>query len=347
LKSKFRSIIVQGGKEKNMKLTSLEICAGGGGQALGLEQAGFDHSALVEIDSDACNTLRINRPGWKVFETDLHHFSAKDFIGVDLFAGGVPCPPFSIAGKQLGADDERDLFPEALRLIEECKPRAVMLENVRGFLSPRFREYRHALDLRLSSLGFKVWWNLLNAADFGVPQIRQRLFIVGISAGYSDFFHWPIPYFKTKTVGNTLFRLMQERGWKNAEKWAEGAQRIAPTIVGGSKKHGGPDLGPTRAKTEWTKLGVDGMGLTELAPDVDFLGKPRLTIRMVAKLQGFPDHWQFSGSKTNAYRQVGNALPPPLANAIGIEIAAALQKKRRTSKEFSPPPHYQIELFVE
>ena len=115
--------------------TSVEICAGAGGQALGLEQAGFDHSALIEIDRNACNTLRYNRPNWNVVELDVKEFSAVDYRGVDLFAGGVPCPPFSIAGKQLGQNDERDLFPEALRLIEECEPKAILLENVKGLLS--------------------------------------------------------------------------------------------------------------------------------------------------------------------------------------------------------------------
>lgn len=113
------------------KLTSIEICAGAGGQALGLEAAGFDHLALVEIDKDACQTLRSNRPNWNVVEGDLRNFSAKQFKNVDLLAGGVPCPPFSKAGKQLGKEDERDMFPEAVRLVRECRPKAVMLENVR------------------------------------------------------------------------------------------------------------------------------------------------------------------------------------------------------------------------
>jgi len=112
---------------------SIEICAGAGGQALGLEQAGFHHAALVEIDANACMTLRHNRPLWNVVEGDVKLFSARKYQGVDLLAGGVPCPPFSVAGKQLGRDDERDLFPEALRLVRECSPKAVMLENVRGY----------------------------------------------------------------------------------------------------------------------------------------------------------------------------------------------------------------------
>ena len=111
-----------------MSLKSIEICAGAGGQALGLEQAGFEHVALIEIEPAACATLHLNRPKWNVIEGDVHDFSAANYRGeIDLLAGGVPCPPFSVAGKQLGSDDERDLFPEALRLVKECDPRAVML----------------------------------------------------------------------------------------------------------------------------------------------------------------------------------------------------------------------------
>lgn len=120
------------------QFTSLEICAGAGGQALGLEKAGFEPVALVEIDKHPCNTLRENRPNWNVFECDIKEFDATPYKGVDLLAGGVPCPPFSKAGKQLGENDERDLFPQALRLVEECQPKVVMLENVRGFLDNRF-----------------------------------------------------------------------------------------------------------------------------------------------------------------------------------------------------------------
>ncbi len=108
-------------------LTCIEICSGTGGQAIGLERAGFEALAYVEFDRHACETLRLNRPNWNVVEGDVRDFSAKEFKGVDLLAGGVPCPPFSKAGKQLGSNDERDLFPEALRLVDECRPKAVML----------------------------------------------------------------------------------------------------------------------------------------------------------------------------------------------------------------------------
>ncbi|QFY89949.1 DNA cytosine methyltransferase [Magnetovirga frankeli] len=132
-----------------MAFASIEICAGAGGQALGLEQAGFDHVSLVEIEAAACQTLRINRNHWYVTEGDLHYYSAENWKGVELFAGGVPCPPFSKVGKQLGGEDDRDLFPEAIRLASECKPQAVMLENVRGFLDSVF-------DTLISHIKFDV-----------------------------------------------------------------------------------------------------------------------------------------------------------------------------------------------
>src|ERR1700722_7928975 len=156
------------------ELTVVEICAGAGGQALGLEQAGFTHAAAIELDPDACQTLRVNRGDWKVIEDDVANLDGRAFAGADLFAGGVPCPPFSVAGKQLGRDDERDLFPEALRLIEEMRPRAVLLENVRGLGTRRFDAYRAQVLGRLSGLGYRSWWQLLNASDHGVPQLRPR-----------------------------------------------------------------------------------------------------------------------------------------------------------------------------
>lgn len=309
-----------------MALTSLEICTGAGGQAHGLERAGFDHVAVVEIEPPACATLRLNRPEWNVIEGDVRKFTGSPYKGVDLVAGGVPCPPFSKAGKQLGADDERDLFPEAIRLVDECRPRAVMLENVRGLLDAVFEDYRKKVERQLKKLGYVPAWRLLNASDFGVPQLRPRVVFVGIHKDIASEFSWPTPgQTKAPTVGECLFDLMSERGWRGASRWRDQADSIAPTLVGGSKKHGGPDLGPTRAKRAWAALGVDGHGLADEAPAPDFVGMPRLTPRMAARLQGFDDEWQFSGRKTAAYRQIGNAFPPPVACAVGIQIAAALE----------------------
>lgn len=308
-----------------MNLSSIEICAGAGGQALGLERAGFEHVSLVELDRNACQTLRINRQGWDITEGDVRAFTATRWRGVDLFAGGVPCPPFSKAGKQLGSDDERDLFPEAMRLIAECQPRAVMLENVRGLLDAVFDDYRTRIVADLKRMGYVAEWRLLNASDFGVPQLRPRVLFVALRPDAAQHFQWPTALPPAPTVGYSLFDLMGANGWKGATQWRDRACDIAPTLVGGSKKHGGPDLGPTRAKKAWAALGVDGKGIADAAPDAHFVGTPRLTVRMAARIQGFPDEWQFSGGKTAAYRQVGNAFPPPVACAVGTKIRAALE----------------------
>lgn len=313
---------------KDLPFSSVEICSGAGGQALGIEMAGFGHEALVEIEPVACQTLRLNRPEWSVAEGDLRSFDASRYEGVDLLAGGVPCPPFSIAGKRLGAQDERDLFPEALRLVEECRPRAVMLENVRGLLEASFGEYRSMIEQRLNELGYTSGWKLLNASDFGVSQLRPRAVLVGVCKELADGFDWPqtIPA-PPPTVGVLLYDLMAANGWKDVDDWRDQASKIAPTLVGGSKKHGGPDLGPTRAKKAWAALGVDGHGLADAAPAPDFQGMPRLTARMTARIQGFPDQWEFAGRKTATYRQIGNAFPPPVAEAVARQIAVALSSK--------------------
>ena len=308
-----------------MSYSSIEICAGAGGQALDLEQAGFDHVSLVELDREACQTLRLNRNQWRVTEGDPHHYSAENWKGIELLGGGVPCSPFSRAGKQLGSNDERDLFPQALRLVVECQPQAVMLENVRGLLDSVFDDYRAKLISDLKKLGYSAEWRLLNASDFGVPQLRPRVVFVALRKSTAEHFSWPSALESpAPTVGESLFDLMAANGWRGAEQWRERACDIAPTLVGGSKKHGGPDLGPTRAKKAWASIGVDGMGIANSAPETDFVGMPRLTVRMAARIQGFPDSWSFSGKKTSAYRQVGNAFPPPVACAVGMQIKAAL-----------------------
>lgn len=307
-------------------LTCVEICAGAGGQALGLALAGFIHVALVEYESDYCQTLKLNRPEWNVICTDVHDFDGRPYQGVDLLAGGVPCPPFSIAGKQLGKDDERDLFPEAIRLIKEIEPRAVMLENVRGFLDSGFDEYRKHILKSIEKLGYDTQIKLLNASDFGVSQLRPRVVIVGIRKDEKGFFSYPeVMPECTPTVGETLYDLMAENKWKGAKKWAQNADKIAPTLVGGSKKHGGPDLGPVRARKAWADLGVDGRGVANTAPEPDFEGMPRLTSRMMARIQGFPDTWTFGKKKTAACRMIGNAFPPPVAQAVGEKIKECLE----------------------
>lgn len=397
-------------------LTSIEICAGAGGQALGLHQAGFKHLALVEIDKHAAETLSQNIKhlkdwDWEKKFCDILLGDVKDFkplpskkypeaglkkaVGflgrplevkeLDLLAGGVPCPPFSHAGKQMGKDDERDLFPAMLELVDELKPRAVMIENVRGIKDAKFEKYRTYIEARLQGgwaerpedgvgahfpgLGYKVCkWEILEASDFGVPQLRPRAILVAIRKdvlGDLDF-RWPAPgsadrksvfdalkdsmserYGVFLAKGGELAKVAQERldEWTGkAEALADGkGGGIAPTLVGGSKKHGGADLGPSRAKAAWELLGISGMGV---ANSIEVCEKkksherdlfrpkgPMLTVEQAAIIQGFPSYWKFSGEKTAQYRQVGNAFPPPVAEAVGSAIAEVLLAARKRDAE--------------
>jgi DNA (cytosine-5)-methyltransferase 1 len=213
-----------------------------------------------------------------------------------------------------------------LRIVKEVQPRAVLIENVRGILTPRFAPFRTQIDKAFDEMGFDAYWAGFNAADFGVPQIRIRAFLVALRRGATKPLGWPVAA-KTAppSVGQSIGDLMAERGWHRADEWARMAASPAPTIVGGSHKHGGPDLGPTRARQEWAQLGVDGLGLANAPPDRDFSGMPRLTVPMVARLQSFPDIWKFAGSKTHAYRQVGNALPVRLAFTVAKVVRKCLE----------------------
>lgn len=342
--------------ESKARFTSVEICAGAGGQAVGLHAAGFRHLALIEIDENACDTLRANVYGnreWagcRVIKADLKEFKAGELAlsrgKLDLLAGGVPCPPFSFAGRQLGADDERDLFPTMLRLVEDLQPKAVMIENVRGLLEPpqKFAEYREDIKQALKDAGYKIcYWEVLEARDYGVPQLRPRAILIAMRPEYAKHFEWKKPNAETITVAEALKSSMRKRfkateseypDWETAYKhWLRLAKSgdVAPTLVGGSKKHGGADLGPTRAKEAWRKLGVCGLGVANEPEDMQDAKRdlysergPKLTVSQAAIIQGFPKDWKFSGRKTAAYRQVGNAFPPPVAQAVGRQIAAAL-----------------------
>jgi DNA (cytosine-5)-methyltransferase 1 len=310
----------------------VEVCAGAGGQSLGLELAGFEHELSVELDPNACATLRHNRPQWKVAQGDAASPSVwrpDQYAGIDLLAGGVPCPPFTIAGKQLGATDERDLFAWAIEVCGTIRPRALLLENVRGLSLPRFSAYRQRVLDRLAELGYAAEWRLLHASQYGVPQLRPRFVLVAMRPEDFAYFSWPEPQGDPGTVGETLAGLMAANGWPGAQPWASKADDIAPTIVGGSKKHGGADLGPTRAKRAWRELGVNALGIADAAPLADdpVTMTPKLTCAMVARLQGWDDgeyRWTFTGRKTSNYRQIGNAFPPPVARAIGGQIRRAL-----------------------
>ncbi len=326
-----------------MRLTTVELCAGAGGQALGIQQAGFEHLALIDNDVHACRTLKRNFPRAKVIRVDLRKLAnLSRFQGIDLLAAGLPCPPFSVAGKQLGAADERNLFPAAIEIIRETRPRAVMIENVAGFVGPKFAAYREHVVGQFEKLGYVVEYRLLDAADFGVPQRRKRVVIVALKPRYAAHFEWPTPQQRAApTVGDALHEMMAGNRWRGAGLWAQRADTVAPTIVGGSKKHGGADLGPKGARKAWAKLGVEGKSLADDAPTKNFSGMPRLTVPMVARLQGFPEGYEFEGSKTHVYRQVGNAFPAPVAKAVARQIRRALATARHASPVIQLPLSYQ------
>ncbi|MEU0576243.1 DNA (cytosine-5-)-methyltransferase [Streptomyces griseoincarnatus] len=385
-------------------LTSIEICAGAGGQAVGLHNAGFDHRALVEWDAFAAATLQANVSAWPGWDNEkassIRPMDVKDFLDseefksldlkpgeLDLLAGGVPCPPFSLAGHRLGPDDERDLFPAALDIIDALRPKAVMIENVRGILEPPevFIEYRLSILDTLRKYGYLVptvdtnlppsaqdvvmrkVWRRMDARYFGVPQLRPRAILVAIhkdaiSPGGPEF-QWPLslkgrevtvlekledsmlarckefwdknwkgePAGPGEATGETVFNTWKEK----ITKASAAGKTVAPTLVGGSRKHGGADLGPTRAKRAWADLGVDGKGIANdpdsCDPERDLFrpAGPMLTVAQAAIIQGFPEDWQFQGRKTARYRQVGNAFPPPVAEAVGRAIAAVLQPDHR------------------
>ncbi|WP_416982737.1 DNA cytosine methyltransferase [Streptomyces sp. T028] len=340
--------------EHEQRLEVIEICAGAGGQSFGLHKAGFTHLLAVELDKHAAHTLDQNlrrvlkkdgvdvpdelvRVG-DVADPKVWDPEAYKDREIALLAGGVPCPPFSIAGKQLGSSDERDLFAWAIELCGRIRPKALLLENVRGLSANRFSGYRQAVLDKLHELGYIADWQLLHASHFGVPQLRPRFVLVALLPEYFEYFQWPEGNpDDAPTVGEALADLMGANGWgdENVEAWVKKANKIAPTIVGGSKKHGGADLGPTRAKRAWAELGVDAMGVNYEAPDKNFepvngATGPKLTTQMVARIQGWRGefaHWDFLGLKTSVYRQIGNAFPPPVAKALGVSIKNALLKE--------------------
>lgn len=325
-------------------LTVLELCTGGGGQAIGLEQAGFTPAELVEIDPDCCDTLIRNRPRWPVHQADITRWTDlplnRSRTPADLIAAGLPCTPHSRGGRQLGAADERHLWDAALRIISETRPRAVMLETSNAILTSRFATERAGTLTRLVGLGYRATWGIIDASQHGVPQRRKRAVLVAFASPAAfRRLTWPQPVrSRPPTAGSTLACLAAAGGWAGAGAWAARAQDVAPTVTGGSRKHGGADLGASQGKEAWRKLGIDPMGIADGPPGPD--GKyPRgagitgdagetglmLTVEMAARLQGFPADWEFCGGKTSRYRQIGNALPPPAAAAVGRSIAAALR----------------------
>ncbi|MFE9306212.1 DUF6339 family protein [Streptomyces sp. NPDC006706] len=314
------------------RFRSLEVCAGSGGQALGLERAGFDPVLLIDTKADACFTIDLNRPAWDIINIDLLEFRPSmrpDVLGVDLVSGGLPRVKPQAPADRLEGAVERRLLRAVVNLACEVGTKALLIENLPELVDgPAFESDRTWIENELRQAGLRSSWKVLNAADFGVPQNRNSGLLVALKGPYFAHFRWPAPSgVPAPTVGQVLGPSMSARGWPGAQDWIKKADRIAPALVGGSDNRGGADLGPTGSKKAWAGLGVNGNSLGDEAPGADFPidGEPKLTIDQAAMIQAFPAEWRLAGGKTSRYRQVGNAMPPPLATAVGLAIAAALR----------------------
>lgn len=323
------------------RLKVFELCAGAGGMAIGLEAAGYAPVALVESDKNAAATLRANRPEWNVIQADMRtiDFSAYRSMCIDLLVGGLPCQPYSVEGKRLGKNDPRDLLLEGARAVTEMRPWAFVFENVVGLLHARHADHLGNVLSTVRKAGYSVWIHRIETEDYGIAQERTRLLIVGMRGGLMANFRVPpsFPEWRT-TLGDALLDLMAENGWTGAEAWAEARRNhlvvqdgvelrgvLASTIVG--RKGGAQE----KEQARWASKGLDIAKIADAAPtqeEADHAGKdflPSLTLRMRARLQGFPDWWQFMGGKDSAARQIGNAVPPVVGQAIGLAVRSALE----------------------
>ncbi len=322
------------------RLTAVELCAGAGGMALGLERAGFEHVALVEFEPDAAATLRKNRPDWTVLQDDIKTIDFKICreLEVDLVCGGLPCQPYSIEGHGLGKDDPRDLLPEGVRIVDEIRPKAFLFENVEGLLHSKHSDHVSDILRGFRRAGYRTEIHRVQAADYGIAQVRRRVLLVGLRDDLADAFRMP-PKFPTRraNIGDLLVDLMAANGWHGAHEWARqrreqpvlgrdgkvvavGAQ--ASTVVTGRGK---------RRKNEQAvqaAIGFDATGVPERAPTAEEAAQegflPSLTLRMRARIQDFPDDWEFVGGKQSTSRQIGNAVPPRLSQAVGLALHAAI-----------------------
>ncbi|MEQ0559451.1 DNA cytosine methyltransferase [Amycolatopsis sp. NEAU-NG30] len=318
---------------------SIELCAGAGGLALGLEQAGFDPVLLLDNVDFPCRTLHLNRPQWNVRKMDLKEFDpAEDerLYDVDLLSAGLPRVQASATNTRgRGSDLELELLKAAIWLVPGIQPRALLIENLPDLVTKdRYAADREHAEKELEHLGYDVRWFEVNASDYGVSQVRRHGIMLAFKGGAGDGFRMPQVLPPPPPVGAVLRDSMASRGWKQADEWAAQADQLAPTLVGGSWERGGADLGPTGSKRLWAKMGVNGGTVADAPPGPDFHWAPEngpagmvaLTVPQVALLQGFPADWQLSGRKTNQYRQVGNATPPPVGRALGQAIRRVLER---------------------
>lgn len=328
------------------RFTSIELFAGGGGLALGMEQAGFHHILLNEFNHWACETLRLNRPEWNIVEDDLHNVSFKEYEGkVDFLSGGFPCQAFSYAGKQGGFADARGtLFFEMARAVSECRPKVFMGENVKGITSHDDGRTIEVIKNTISELGYTlVDPKVLKAIMYKVPQKRERIILVAIRNDIAEkvTFRYPDPYWRVVTLRDAFYKgdlfdcdvpksdgqIYPKRKFEIMSMVPEGGdwrnlpEDIQREYLKGSFHLGGGKTGMAR------RLALDEPSLTlTCAPAMKQTERCHptetrpLTIREYARIQTFPDDWQFAGSRDEQYKQIGNAVPVNLAAAVGRSL---------------------------
>lgn len=328
------------------KFTDIELFAGAGGLALGLEEAGFDGLAYVEFNHQACNTLRANRPDWNVIEADVHQVDFKKWHGkVDLVSGGAPCQAFSYAGKKLGFGDTRGtLFAEFARCIHEVEPKMFLFENVRGLLSHDHGRTWATINHVFEEQGYYVQYQVLNACYYGVGQKRQRMIVIGIRNDLKEriTFDYPVAEKEWTTLRDVLqdvpdspYQPYSENKRKVLELvppggcWVDLPEEVAKEYMGKSYYSGGGRRGMAR-RISWdepclTLTTSPSQKQTERChPDET---RP-FTIREYARIQSFPDEWEFEGTLSDQYKQIGNAVPVELARRVGIQIIKALENEK-------------------
>ena len=326
----------------NRPYTVVELFAGAGGLALGLEKAGFDEVGLVELDKYACNTLRVNRPNWNVIEEDVivvAENGIRKYIGdveVDLLSGGYPCQAFSYAGHKMGLDDVRGtMFYYYAKILDELKPKMFLAENVKGLVSHDEGRTLQSMIEVFSSIGYKVTWKVLNSWDYNVAQKRERIIIVGVREDLSvDEFKFPMPNSYKPVLKDILKDVPDSEGASYPEKkksvldlvppggcWIDLPEDIAKEYMGKSYFSGGGKRGMAR-RISWDEPSLTltcspAQKQTERChPDET---RPFKT-REYARIQSFPDEWKFEGSMNQIYKQIGNAVPVELAKSVGLSI---------------------------
>ncbi|WQT05345.1 DNA cytosine methyltransferase [Helicobacter pylori] len=337
-------------------MTSIELFAGAGGLALGLELAGFNHIGLVEIDKFACQTLKKNRPLWNVLEKDITTLAEQDLKTafniecgyLDLLSGGCPCQSFSYAGKKLGLEDTRGtMFYYYAKFLKTLKPKMFLFENVRGLISHNTGKTFEIIYKTLENCGYSLHYKVLNALNYGVAQKRERLFIVGIRKDLNYFFNFPKPLKNKKVLKDILLDVPKSLGAEYSPK-KKAIFNLVP--AGGYWRDIDPQIAKGYMKSSWgnNKGGRTGI-LRRLSldePSLTILTTPQMkqtdrchplevrpfNIRESARIQSFPDTWEFMGSIAQQYKQIGNAVPPLLAEAVGKEIAKTLNKDTHATR---------------